>query len=236
MSAYSLGRVAQYARYHYTSQMKNYLSLFLVCVAMPVLFGILSRDAYVTMTISTAIYTLGGIAYALRTTYAMRHCATKIMECSLPLSNEERMTFMFCNLAIAFPLFAAITAVLAVSIVYPFSYIDVTYMDVLNELMSKVFFIWNLYVFVQILSSMSLLINIAARRSLFLAYLGTFIGIVIFLGVTARIGAHILVNVDPYFFESIEINESVAQVVYVLIPVTLYTLSYWVLRRRQMKW
>ena len=236
MSAYSLGRVAQYARYHYTSQTKNYVSLFLVCVAMPALFGILSRDVYVAIGISTAIYTLGGIAYALRTTYAMRHRGTKVMECSLPVSNAERMTFMLCNLAVGFPLFAAITAVLGVAIVYQFSYTDVDLVVVLSQMISDTFMSWQLYVFVQIVTSMSLVLNIVARRSLFVAYLGTFIGIVLFIGIVARVGAHVLMNVDPYVFESINFDEDVAAVVYILIPVMLYALSYWALRRRQMRW
>ncbi|MBQ3173003.1 MAG: hypothetical protein IJB56_01705 [Alistipes sp.] len=236
MSAYSLGRVAQYARYHYTSQTKNYLSLFLVCVAMPVLFGILSRDVYVAIGISTAIYTLGGLAYALRTTYAMRHRGTKVMECSLPVSNEERMTFMLCNLAVGFPLFVAITAVLGVAIVYPFSYTDADLVVVLSQMINDTFMRWQLYVFVQIVTSMSLLLNIVARRSLFMAYLGTFIGFVLLIGIVARVGAHVLMNVDPYVIESIHFDEDVAVVVYILIPVMLYALSYWALRRRQMRW
>ena len=143
---------------------------------------------------------------------------------------------MLCNLAVGFPLFAAITAVLGVAIVYQFSYTDVDLVVVLSQMISDTFMSWQLYVFVQIVTSMSLVLNIVARRSLFVAYLGTFIGIVLFIGIVARVGAHVLMNVDPYVFESINFDEDVAAVVYILIPVMLYALSYWALRRRQMRW
>lgn len=234
MRGYSFRRVAQYARYHYTSQMKNYMSLFLMCVAFPALFGILSRDILVAEGISTAIYTLGGLAFALRTTYSMRHRGTKIMECSLPLSNEERMTFMLLNLLVVFPLFVLVTAILGVAIVYPFSYYSIDVTSIIS-IMRETFLNWELYVFVQLVMSVSLFLNIIARSNLFVVYLGTFVGIMIFLGVTAHVGVHILENFEPDI-NSFEINETMARVVYILLPVVFYTLGYWALRRRQMKW
>ena len=85
-------------------------------------------------------------------------------------------------------------------------------------------------------AAVSLFLNIVARRSLFVAYLGAFIGIMVFLGTVARIGANFLVDLDPSYFESFEVNESVAKAIFILIPVVFYALCYWALRRRQMKW
>lgn len=237
MRGYSFRRVAQYARYHYTSQMKNYLSLFLVCVAFPVLFGILSRDVFVAEGISTAIYTLGGLAFALRTTYAMRQRGTKVMECSLPVSNEERMTFMLLNLLLVFPLFVFVTAILGMVIVYPFTDYSIDIIPVLTSVVRETFLSWSLYVFVQLVMSVSLFLNIIAGRNLFVVYLGTFVGVMVFLGVMARVGVHLLMNLEPgYYVESYEFNDTIATVVYILMPVLFYALSYWALRRRQMKW
>ncbi|MBQ8366824.1 MAG: hypothetical protein IJX40_03730 [Alistipes sp.] len=236
MRGYSFRRVAQYARYHYMSQTKNYLSLFLVCIAFPALFGILSRDVLVAEGISTAIYTLGGLAFALRTTYAMRHRGTKIMECSLPLSNEERMTFMLLNLLVVFPLFVLLTSIISMAIVYPFNYYSVNVSDMMS-ILSGTFLNWSLYVFVQLVMSVSLLLNIIARSNLFVVYLGVFVGIVIFMIVAAHVGIHLLMNLEPgYYAETIEINDTAACVVYILLPVVFYALGYWALCRRQIKW
>ena len=236
MKGYSIGRVVQYARYHYTSQTKNYMSLFLACVALPVLFGILSRDVFVAEAMSTAIYTFGGLAFALRTIYPMRQQGMRVMECSLPLSNEERMTFMLFNLVVVYPIFILVTTILGIAIVYPFSDYTVDVVPVLAEVMRETFLKWPLYVFVQMVISASLLLNIVAGRNLFVVYLGAFMGVVAFLGVVIRLSVRVLMNIDPEYIAPIEINDTAARVVYILIPVVFYALSYWALRRRQMKW
>lgn len=236
MAAYSLRRVAQYARYHYTSQRRNYLSVMLTCVAFPVLFGILSREISAVEGISTAIYFFGGIGFAVRTTFAMRNRGTKVMECTLPLSNEERMTFMVLNLAVMFPLFMTVAANISLLIAAPFNYYEVDVWAMMLEITRRFLFSWDLYVVIQMFAAVSLFLNIVARRNLFVAYLGAFIGIMVFLGTVARIGANFLVDIDPRYFESIEINENVARVIFALIPVVFYALCYWALRRRQMRW
>ncbi len=236
MAAYSLRRVAQYTRYHYTSQRRNYLSVMLTCVAFPVLFGILSRDISTVEGISTANYLFGGIGFAVRTTFAMRNRGTKVMECTLPLSNEERITFMVLNLAVMFPLFMTVAANISLLVAAPFSYYEVDVWAMMLEITRRFLFSWELYVLIQMFAAVSLFLNIVARRNLFVAYLGAFIGIMVFLGTVARIGANFLVDLDPSYFESFEVNESVAKAIFILIPVVFYALCYWALRRRQMKW
>jgi len=236
MGTYSLRRVAQYARYHYTAQRKNYLSVMFTCVAFPVLFGILSNEISAVEGISTAIYFFGGIGFAVRTTFAMRNRGTKVMECTLPLSNEERMTFMVLNLAVMFPLFMTVAANISLLIAAPFNYYAVDVWAMMLDITRRFLFSWDLYVVIQMFAAVSLFLNIVARRNLFVAYLGAFIGIMVFLGTVARIGANFLVDIDPRYFESIEINENVARVIFTLIPVVFYALCYWALRRRQMRW
>ena len=92
------------------------------------------------------------------------------------------------------------------------------------------------------MSSCCLLINLLARRRLFVAYLLAFIGFIVFCVMLGNILENTLfyapefnkqyfsLHIDPDMFEFW------AKVVYSLIPVLFYILSYVALRKRQMKW
>lgn len=236
MKGYSLSRVAQYARYHYISQGKNYLSLWFTMFAMPAIIAILSRDMRDVPGIAIAIYLFGAIGFAVRTTFSMRERTSKVREMTLPVSAEERMTFMFFNLAVAFPLACLITASLAIVVAYPFSYsreIGAAF----EELLSSGFLEWPIYIIVQIIASSSLLINLLARRNLFVAYLGAFAGVVTFLAITGRAVVEILENFDDQLqYVNVYLPEPVAITLFCLVPVVIYAFAYLALRRRQMKW
>ena len=236
MKGYSLSRVAQYARYHYISQSKNYLSLLFTMFAMPAIIGILSRDMHDVPGISMAIYLFGAIGFAVRTTFSMRERTSKVREMTLPVSAEERMTFMFFNLAVAYPLACLITASLAIVVTYPFSYsreIGAAF----EELLSSGFLEWPIYIIVQIIASSSLLINLLARRNLFVAYLGAFAGVVTFLAIMGRAVVEILENFDDQLqYVNVYLPEPVAITLFCLVPVVIYAFAYLALRRRQMKW
>ena len=237
MKGYSLSRVAQYARYHYISQGKNYLSLWFTMFAMPALIAILSRDMRDVPGVATAIYLFGSIGFAVRTTFSMRERTSKVREMTLPVSAEERMTFMFFNLAVAFPLVCFITASLAIVVTYPFSYsreIGAAF----EELLSSGFLEWPIYIIVQIIASSSLLINLLARRNLFVAYLGAFAGVVTFFAITGRL---LVLHIDKHWadeamFMTVHLPEPVAITLFCLVPVVIYAFAYLALRRRQMKW
>lgn len=236
MKGYSLSRVAQYARYHYISQSKNYLSLLFTMFAMPALIAILSRDMLDVPGIAMAIYLFGAIGFAVRTTFSMRERTSKVREMTLPVSAEERMTFMFFNLAVAYPLACLITASLAIVVTYPFSYsreIGAAF----EQLLSDGFLEWPVYIIVQIIASSSLLINLLARRNLFVAYLGAFAGVVTFLAIMGRAVVEILENFDDQLqYVDVYLPEPVAITLFCLVPVVIYAFAYLALRRRQMKW
>lgn len=235
MKGYSLSRVAQYARYHYISQSKNYLSLWFTMFAMPALIAILSRDMRDVPGIATAIYLFGSIGFAVRTTFSMRERTSKVREMTLPVSAEERMTFMFFNLAVAFPLVCFITASLAIVVAYPFSYSrDIG--AAFEELLSSGVLEWPIYIIVQIIASSSLLINLLARRNLFVAYLGAFAGVVTFLAIMGRAVVEFLENFYHLQYVNVYIPEPVAITLFCLVPVVIYAFAYLALRRRQMKW
>lgn len=235
MKGYSLSRVAQYARYHYISQGKNYLSLWFTMFAMPALIAILSRDMRDVPGIAMAIYLFGAIGFAVRTTFSMRERTSKVREMTLPVSAEERMTFMFFNLAVAFSLVCFIMASLAIVVAYPFSYSrDIG--AAFEELLSSGFFEWPIYIIVQIIASSSLLINLLARRNLFVAYLGAFAGVVTFLAIMGRAVVEILENFYHLQYVNVYIPDPVAITLFCLVPVVIYAFAYWALRRRQMKW
>lgn len=236
MKGYSLSRVAQYARYHYISQSKNYLSLLFTMFAMPAIIAILSRNMHDVPGIAMAIYIFGSIGFAVRTTFSMRERTSKIREMTLPVSAEERMTFMFFNLAVAFPLVCFITASLAIVVAYPFSY-SREIGEAFEELLSDGFLVWPVYIIVQIIASSSLLINLLARRNLFVAYLGAFAGVVTFLAITGRAVVEILENFDCQLqYVDVYLPEPVGITLFCLVPVVIYAFAYLALRRRQMKW
>lgn len=236
MKGYSLSRVAQYARYHYISQGKNYLSLLFTMFAMPAIIGIMARNMHDVAGVAMAIYLFGIIGFAVRTTFSMRERSSKVREMTLPVSAEERMTFMFFNLAVAFPLACLITASLAIVVVYPFSYsreIGAAF----EQLLVDGFLEWPIYIVVQIIASASLLINLLARRNLFVAYLGAFAGVVAFFAITGRL---VVLHIDRWaedaMFMNVYVPEAVGITLFCLVPVVIYAFAYWALRRRQMKW
>lgn len=236
MKGYSLSRVAQYARYHYISQGKNYLSLLFTMFAMPAIIGVMARNMFDVAGVAMAIYLFGIIGFAVRTTFSMRERSSKVREMTLPVSAEERMTFMFFNLAVAFPLACLITASLAIVVVYPFSYsreIGAAF----EQLLVDGFLEWPIYIVVQIIASSSLLINLLARRNLFIAYLGAFAGVVAFFAITGRL---VVLHIDRWaedaMFMNVYVPEAVGITLFCLVPVVIYAFAYWALRRRQMKW
>ena len=242
MSSFSISRVAQYARYHYTTQFKQYLGVVLQLIGWPLLFGALSRDIETVSGIATAIYLFVAIGFAVRTTYAMRGRTTHILECTTPISNEERMLFMLFNGAVVFPLVVAVTAAIAMALTTPFVYAPVSLGYELWRLLSDVLFNWPIYILVQIIFSSSLLINIMARRNLLLAYVVAFVGVMTLFGIMGRVGLEIMIRneeqVNAFFsnFSNFSIPEPIGITLYVLIPVCLYALGYVALRKRQVKW
>lgn len=237
MKGYSLGRVAQYARYHYVSQYKNYISLCLSIVGSLVMFGMLSRDMDTVFGIAMALYLLGGLAYARSTTFSLRDRGTKIMESVIPVSNEERFTVMLFNLVVVFPVSLALLSTVAMVVVSLFDY-DGNLLLSLKELFEDGFIDWSVYVLSQMVCAVSLLINLLARRNLFVAYLITIIGSITFFTILARIGVELLVNVneDMVRINIVEIPEWVGITILCLIPVVIYAFAYVALRKRQMKW
>lgn len=234
MSRYSLSRVAQYARYHYVSQSRNYMSLVLTIVAMLAIVGILNRSVITVADVSMAMYLFGTIAQAMRTTYTMRNRATKVLESVVPVSNGERFTFMLFNLAVVFPVTMVLSSIVAMAIVMPFNYADIPFMTALDYM--SFYLQWPIYVLVQLLASASLLINLLARRSLFIAYLGAFVGAILFLSITGRVGVELYINNEETFINMLSMPEYVGRILFCSLPVIFYALAYWALCKRQVKW
>ena len=235
MKSYSLGRVAQYARYHYVSNMKHYFSMVATMVLVPVVFGILSRSVSTVESICTALYLFSGFIFAVRTTFAMRDRGTKILECVVPISNEERMTFMFLNIAVVAPIVAALVPVVGMLIVALFDYETFDLWGRIMDLLRNVYLQWPIYIVVQIIGSASLLLNLVARRNLVVVYVGAFLGSVTALTLIGRAGIEILINNDVQI-EMLELNEEVSKALFIALPILFYLCCYWALRRRQMKW
>lgn len=236
MKSYSLGRVAQYARYHYVSNMKHYFSMVSAMVLVPVVFGILAGDVEIVTSICAALYLFSGFIFSVRTTYAMRDRGTKILECVVPISNEERMTFMLFNIAVVAPIVATLVPIVGTLIVAPFDHDAVGLVAKMVDMLKEFYLQWPIYVVVQIIGSAALLLNIVARRNLIITYIGAFLGSVTALTIIGRAGIEILINSDMTQIEMLELNEELSTAIFIALPILFYLCCYWALRRRQMKW
>ena len=240
MKGFSFGRVAQYARYHYTTQQKSYISFVLMMFAVPLFFGILSRSVDTTVEMAVVVYLAGALGIARSCIKPLRDRGTKIMESVVPVPSSERMVFYLLNCIVAFPIVAFVTASLAVVVTVPFCYYEVNIAEAIIEMGRSTYFLWELFVVVQIIASSSLLINVAARRSLVIAYAGAVVGFGAFIAFVSRVGINVLANYADELanMESINLNipDWVGISIYVAIPVTLYAIAYLVLRKRQIKW
>lgn len=238
MGKFSFGRVAQYARYHYTTQQKTYLTFVLAMLGVPLFFGILSRDVNTTVGMAVAVYLAGALGVARNCIKPLRERGTKIMESVMPVSTEERIVLYLFNSMVAYPIVAFLTAVVALVLTVPFDYADINIAEAIIEMGRSTHFMWALYLFVQVIASASLLLNIIARRSLLVAYVAAAVGFTAFLIFISRVGLEIFINYEGVFaeMESLYMPEWLAITIYAAIPVTLYAIAYWALRRRQMKW
>lgn len=242
MKSFSLRRVAQYARYHYTVTRFNYLRLIVAIVACPALFGIMQHNIFTSTSILVAIYLFAGISVAVACTHSMRGRGTKIMDGTLPVSPAERYVFSLFNLAVVYPFGFAVISALTLAIVAIFNEFPLTFGDCYMQLINEAILFWPVYVLVQIVCSSSLLINMLARRSLILAYVIAFACNLALICLLAWKGVECNFHVNgtecsvEFGDGALEVTLWAAQSIYIAIPIVLYALGYVALRKRQVKW
>ena len=237
MREFSLSRVVNYMRYNYTVQAKNYMWNVLSMFAVPLFFAVLSRDATVVSGMSHFVYIVAAVVFPVREVMLMRDRSTRTLAMTLPVSNEERWVAKVVNLALIFPIASMVATVLAFIVAEPFNLYDSSMIALGSSIslqLNEVYFEWSLWVFVQLLASSSLFLAIMARRSLVLVYLGAFVGVVLFVyaAVDLIVDNELFLNIEAHI-ESVEI---VGKVVFCLLPVFFYALSYVALCKRQVKW
>lgn len=242
MRSFSLCRLAQYARYYYVSNSRFIFTILIMMTGIPLLFGVLTRDCNAVRDSVVAFYVFTAFGSALFATAAMRERGRKTMEMTIPVSNEERIVFMVLNSALFFPLMSMVTGVLALVLGIPFYYGDYSLVQIIGSILKDYYFDYPFYLSIVLISSCCLLINLLARRKLFVAYLLAFIGFIVFCVMLENIMENTLFY-DPefnkqYFFLYVDSDriEFWAKVIYSLMPILFYILSYVALRKRQMKW
>jgi hypothetical protein len=248
MKSFSIRRVAHYARYHYSVTRFRYLSFIVAVIALPTLFGILSKDLGTAQGMLVPIYLFGGVAMAVTTMRTMRDRGTKILDSVLPVSIADRQVFNIFNLAVVYPLLFTVIAAVALGIVAPFNAEEwITFGRAFKILWTNTLAYWPIYIFVQIVCSTCLLINICARRSLLLAYamifFATIAGFILFVCGLDWLSDNVTWNLSFEANLSEDLEEHTVKVIeyalktfYCLIPVVIYALGYVALRRRQVKW
>lgn len=235
MAAFSIKRAAEYARYNYTVQSKNYMLNLLTMVAVPILFGALSRSVATASGLSMFVYATAAIVFPVREVWLLRDRGSRTLAMTLPVSSAERWVTMVFNLAVILPVAAIVCSIVAIAVVYPFDYLAVEMpFSVFFDTHIKEYLDWTLYVCMQLFASASLLIALMAHRRLVLAYFLTAVGAILLLfGVVD-------VVVEQEWYVNIEANieavELVSTILYCLLPVVFYALSYIALKRRQVKW
>ena len=237
MRVFSLSRVANYMRYNYTVQAKNYMWNVLSMFAVPLFFAVLSRDATVVSGMSHFVYIVAAVVFPVREVMLMRDRSTRTLAMTLPVSNEERWVAMVVNLALIFPIASMVATVLAFIVAEPFNLYDSSMIALGSSIslhFNEVYFEWSLWVFVQLLASSSLFLAIMARRSLVITYIGAFVGVMLFVyaAVYLIVDNELFLNIEAHI-ESVEI---VGKTLFCLLPVFFYALSYVALCKRQVKW
>lgn len=237
MRVFSLSRVFNYMRYCYTAQAKNYAWNVLCMFFIPLFFALLGRDISVVSGMSQFVYIVAAVVFPVREVMIMRDRGTRTLAMTLPVSNEERWVAMVINLAVIFPMVSMITTILAFVAAEPFSLYDssmITLGSSISLHLNETYFEWSLWVFVQLLASSSLFLAIMARKSLVIAYLGAFVGVVLF------VYSSVYLIIDNEWFANVEVNiesgELIVKCIFCMLPVLFYALSYVALRRRQVKW
>ena len=243
MGSFSLSRVFQYARYHYTVLQNNYLVRLLIIIGLPLLIGVLDRDIDAVTDVSAIVSLFASLGFASLSVFPMRDRGQKILEMGVPVSNGERMTFLVLNLAVVYPLLVYVCAfvvTLITSLLSPHSY---SFMEIFYKLNDCGFGDWWFYVTCQFFAASTLLINLLARRSVFVVYLIAFCGfIALFSFVGWVLGTMIdmgviydsTIYITPQMFEGV--IEPIIKAVYSLLPVSIYAICYVVLRKLQIKW
>lgn len=236
MKKFSLKRVVEYLRYIYTVQAKNYAWNVLTMLFVPLFFGVLNRGGSVVTAsgMSLFVYMVAAWVFPVREMWTLRQRGTKVMAMTLPVSTEERWLAMLFNLAVVFPVVAIVTSVLAIVVAKPFDSLDIELGDFILEHLAGFYFDWEGYVLVQLFASVSLFMAAISRRSIMLTYVIAIVGVVLLLyGVVG-------IAVDREWYINIEANveavELAGKVIYCLLPVVFYLLSYVALKRRQVKW
>ena len=184
MREFSLSRVANYMRYNYTVQARNYAWNVLSMFAVPLFFAVLSRDATVVSGMSHFVYIVAAVVFPVREVMLMRDRSTRTLAMTLPVSNEERWVAKVVNLALIFPIASMVATVLAFIVAELFNLYDSSMIALGSSIslhFNEVYFEWSLWVFVQLLASSSLFLAIMARRSLVITYIGAFVGVVLFV-------------------------------------------------------
>ncbi len=238
MKNFTLGNVVNYVRYHYTTQYKLYLTLVLQMLLIPLFFGIISREADVAYAISIVIYVFGTLSLSRIMVLPLRDRGMKIMEMTVPVSSVERMWVILLNGLVLYPIVAFLVGVLAVTLSTPFHYGEFDLIGQIKEMVVDNYFFWGTYVFIQIMFSGSLIINLLARRNLAIAYLVAFVIMVAFVIVVARAGVEVFVRFEDQLrsIETWYLPQWLGVTIYSLIPTTMYAICYILLRKRQVKW
>ena len=236
MKKFSLKRVVEYLRYIYTVQAKNYTWNVLAMFIVPLFFGILNREGSIVTAsgMSLFVYMVAAWVFPVREMWTLRQRGTKVMAMTLPVSTEERWLAMLFNLAVVFPVVAIVTSVLAIVVAKPFDSCDIELGDYIIGHLYGFYFDWAGYVLVQLFASVSLFMAAISRRSIMLTYVIAIVGVILLLyGVVGiAVEREWYINIDA----NIEAVELAGKIVYCLLPVVFYALSYIALKRRQVKW
>ena len=235
MRSFSLSRVANYARYHYVTERRNYAWYWLGIVGIPLLFAVLSQDAEVAIGLSMVCYGVSAFAIPLRTIAPLRTRGKSVLAMALPVSNEERWVFAVFNLAVVMPLAVIIASMLAL---YCATYFDPgsSFINILKEHGGGLLSLGG-YVVMQIVASMSLLVGLLSRRvvlTYFLLFLGFVVAMRVFVGLLENVDCDFLYNVNIQV--DVDVVEAIVEAIGCLVPVVLYGFCYLAFRRRQMKW
>jgi hypothetical protein len=231
VSNFSLRRVAGYARYHYSASRFHYLGFFLAALSFTLPLAVFSVLGIYMRVLLYITYVSAGLYFAYITTLNMRSRTKMLLDSVLPISPAERYLFCLFNVTVMYNLvmFVVVLANIGVFSLLRLGDSKPYFLMLLEEFVSACTNFWMLMLMPSlIVTSISLLINICARRSLLLGYLLG--GVVCFL-----LFSNLLI-VAYGLDVTIDIGWYIYAYAILLLPVVFFILGYVALRYRQIKW
>ncbi len=224
MERFSWKRVAALFAKHYAENYPKYLAVYGITVAVPMLFGFITRSGEVTHGMLVSMLILDIFVGMHLTMNPLRDHRRAVIDNMLPVTAAERYAFILLNTTFGLVIWFVAASLLTISV------IDAIYPPVLSFGRHM---LQNESVWLSLLGThaVALMINAVARRRLVMTYIAAFVLMLTVQFLMVRIlGTWNDRGASPYDLITVKKWSNV------LLTIVSWTGSYFILRRKQINW